>query len=309
MISVKNLSKFYDHFKAVDNLSFDIAPGNIVGFLGPNGAGKSTTMKMLTGFLPPSEGEIFIKERSIDSDAKAIQRDIGYLPEGAPAYGDMTVWQFLHFIADVRRLKGAHRKERLYDVIHRVELGDVLNRPIDNLSKGFKRRVGLAQAILHDPDILILDEPTDGLDPNQKHHVRQLIEDLSREKIVIISTHILEEVAAVCNRVMIIADGQLRFDDTPEVLRHRSRFCNAVSLRLSYAADISGLAELDGIDEMEIDRKTGLVTLFPESGKHIFHAINEYVTQRRLPVDTLTLETGRLDEVFRDITTAEVANG
>ena len=309
MISVKNLSKFYDHFKAVDNLSFDISPGNIVGFLGPNGAGKSTTMKMLTGFLPPSEGEIFIKERSIDSDAKAIQRDIGYLPEGAPAYGDMTVWQFLHFIADVRRLKGAHRKERLYDVIHRVELGDVLNRPIDNLSKGFKRRVGLAQAILHDPDILILDEPTDGLDPNQKHHVRQLIEDLSREKIVIISTHILEEVAAVCNRVMIIADGQLRFDDTPEVLRHRSRFCNAVSLRLSYAADISGLAELDGVDEMEIDRKTGLVTLFPEPGKHIFHAINEYVTQRRLPVDTLTLETGRLDEVFRDITTAEVANG
>ena len=309
MISVKNLSKFYDHFRAVDNLSFDIAPGNIVGFLGPNGAGKSTTMKMLTGFLPPSEGEIFIKERSIDSDAKVIQRDIGYLPEGAPAYGDMTVWQFLHFIADVRRLKGAHRKERLYDVIHRVELGDVLNRPIDNLSKGFKRRVGLAQAILHDPDILILDEPTDGLDPNQKHHVRQLIEDLSREKIVIISTHILEEVAAVCNRVMIIADGQLRFDDTPEVLRHRSRFCNAVSLRLSYAADISGLAELDGVDEMEIDRKTGLVTLFPEPGKHIFHAINEYVTQRRLPVDTLTLETGRLDEVFRDITTAEVANG
>ena len=309
MISVKNLSKFYDHFKAVDNLSFDIAPGNIVGFLGPNGAGKSTTMKMLTGFLPPSEGEIFIKERSIDSDAKVIQRDIGYLPEGAPAYGDMTVWQFLHFIADVRRLKGAHRKERLYDVIHRVELGDVLNRPIDNLSKGFKRRVGLAQAILHDPDILILDEPTDGLDPNQKHHVRQLIEELSREKIVIISTHILEEVAAVCNRVMIIADGQLRFDDTPEVLRHRSRYCNAVSLRLSYAADISGLAELDGVDEMEIDRKTGLVTLFPEPGKHIFHAINEYVTQRRLPVDTLTLETGRLDEVFRDITTAEAANG
>jgi ABC-2 type transport system ATP-binding protein len=309
MISVKNLSKFYDHFKAVDNLSFDIAPGNIVGFLGPNGAGKSTTMKMLTGFLPPSEGEVFIKERSIDSDAKAIQRDIGYLPESAPAYGDMTVWQFLHFIADVRRLKGAHRKERLYDVIHRVELGDVLNRPIDSLSKGFKRRVGLAQAILHDPDILILDEPTDGLDPNQKHHVRQLIEDLSREKIVIISTHILEEVAAVCNRVMIIAEGQLRFDDTPEVLRHRSRYCNAVSLRLSYAADISGLAELDGVDEMEIDRKTGLVTLFPEPGKHIFHAINEYVTQRRLPVDTLTLETGRLDEVFRDITTAEVANG
>lgn len=309
MISVKNLSKFYDHFKAVDNLSFDITPGNIVGFLGPNGAGKSTTMKMLTGFLQPSEGEILIKGRSIVTEAKSIQRDIGYLPEGAPAYGDMTVWQFLHFIADIRRLKGDYRKERLYDVIKRVELADVLNRPIDNLSKGFKRRVGLAQAIIHDPDILILDEPTDGLDPNQKHHVRKLIEDLSREKIVIVSTHILEEVAAVCNRVMIIANGQLRFDDTPEVLRHRSRFCNAVSLRLSYAADISGLAELDGVEEMEIDRKTGVVTLFPEPGKHIFHVINDYLTQRRLPVDSLTLETGRLDEVFRDITTAEVVNG
>ncbi|OFI32553.1 ABC transporter ATP-binding protein [Alteromonas lipolytica] len=309
MISVKNLSKFYDHFKAVDNLSFDIKPGDIVGFLGPNGAGKSTTMKMLTGFMQPSEGEIYIKEQSLASEAKAIQRDIGYLPEGAPAYGDMTVWQFLHFIADVRRLKGEHRKARLFDVIKRVELADVLNRPIDNLSKGFKRRVGLAQAILHDPDILILDEPTDGLDPNQKHHVRQLIEDLSRDKIVIISTHILEEVSAVCNRVMILANGQLRFDDTPEALRHRSRYCNAVSLKLSYAADISGLAELEGVEEMEIDRKSGLVTLFPEPGKHIFHVINEYVTQRRLPVDTLTLETGRLDEVFRYITTAEVTHG
>lgn len=286
MISVKNLSKHYYHFKAVDDLSFDIAPGNIVGFLGPNGAGKSTTMKMLTGFLPPTSGDIVIQDKRYASDAKAIQRNIGYLPEGAPAYGDMTVWQFLHFIADVRGL-----------------------RPIDNLSKGFKRRVGLAQAILHDPDILILDEPTDGLDPNQKHHVRQLIEDLSKEKIVVISTHILEEVTAVCNRVMIIANGQLRFDDTPNALRHQSRFCNAVSLKMSYAADISGLAELEGVEEMEIDRKTGLVTLFPEPGKHIFHVINEYVTQRRLPVETLTLEQGRLDEVFRDITTREVSHG
>ncbi len=309
MISVKNLSKHYNQFKAVDDLSFDIVPGNIVGFLGPNGAGKSTTMKMLTGFLPPTSGDIIIQEKRYATDAKAIQRSIGYLPEGAPAYGDMTVWQFLHFIADVRGLKGESRKQRLYDVIARVELAEVLNRPIDNLSKGFKRRVGLAQAILHDPDILILDEPTDGLDPNQKHHVRQLIEDLSKEKIVVISTHILEEVTAVCNRVMIIANGQLRFDDTPNALRHQSRFCNAVSLKMSYAADISGLAELEGVEEMEIDRKTGLVTLFPEPGKHIFHVINEYVTQRRLPVETLTLEQGRLDEVFRDITTREVSHG
>lgn len=308
-ITVNHLTKVYGTQKALDGISFEAEKGKITGFLGPNGAGKSTTMKMLTGFLPPTSGDIVIQDKRYASDAKAIQRNIGYLPEGAPAYGDMTVWQFLHFIADVRGLKGAARKARLFDVIGRVELADVLNRPIDNLSKGFKRRVGLAQAILHDPDILILDEPTDGLDPNQKHHVRQLIEDLSKEKIVVISTHILEEVTAVCNRVMIIANGQLRFDDTPNALRHQSRFCNAVSLKMSYAADISGLAELEGVEEMEIDRKTGLVTLFPEPGKHIFHVINEYVTQRRLPVETLTLEQGRLDEVFRDITTREVSHG
>lgn len=309
MISVQKLSKYYNDFKAVDNISFDVSPGDIVGFLGPNGAGKSTTMKMLTGFLPPSEGDILFNEQSIQTATKSIQKQIGYLPEGAPAYGEMTVWQFLHFIADVRRLKGQHRKKRLADVIERVELVEVLNRPIDNLSKGFKRRVGLAQAIIHDPNILILDEPTDGLDPNQKRHVRQLIEDMSKEKVVIISTHILEEVAAICNRVMIIAKGQLKFDNTPLALRHRSRFCNAVSLKLSYAADISGLAELPGVAEMEIDRKTGMVTLFPEPEQHIFHGISEYVTQRKFPIETLFLESGRLDEVFHSITTGGKNDG
>lgn len=308
MISVQHLSKFYNSFRAVDDISFDVSGGDIVGFLGPNGAGKSTTMKMLTGFLPPTQGDILFDEQSIRSATKTIQQKIGYLPEGAPAYGEMTVWQFLHFIADVRQLKGTKRKERMAHVIERVELVDVLNRPIDNLSKGFKRRVGLAQAIIHDPDILILDEPTDGLDPNQKRHVRQLIEDLSKQKIVIISTHILEEVAAVCNRVMIMASGQLKFDDTPQALRQQSRYCNAVSLKLSYAADISGLAELPGVEEMTIDKKSGLVTLFPGTDQHIFHAVNEYVTQRKLPVETLLLESGRLDEVFHSITTSEGAH-
>lgn len=302
MICVKNLSKHFGGFTAVDNLTFDIKPGEVVGFLGPNGAGKSTTMKMLTGFLTPTGGEIRISDLAMEQSAKKIQQKIGYLPEGAPAYGEMTPLQFLNFIAQVRGLKSEQKKSRIKDVIDQVELHEVLNKPIDNLSKGFKRRVGLAQAILHDPDILILDEPTDGLDPNQKHQVRTLIQNLAKDKIVIISTHILEEVSAVCNRVMIIAEGKLLFDNTPESLLSKSRYYKAVTLHLSYSTDISGLAELNGVKDMEVEQKTGRVTLFPEADTDILHLVTEHIQQRKLPVDTLFVENGRLDQVFRDIT-------
>ena len=305
MISVKHLSKSFGQFEAVKDLSFDVKPGDIVGFLGPNGAGKSTTMKMLTGFLSPSSGHIEINGLALEKHLKAIQSQIGYLPEGAPAYGDMTVYQFLLFIANVRKLKGDARKQRLAKVIEQTQLGEVLDKPIEQLSKGFKRRVGLAQAIIHDPQILILDEPTDGLDPNQKHQVRQLIQTLALDKIVIVSTHILEEVAAVCNRVMIIADGEMRFNDTPMALQQTSRYFNAVTITLSYAADISGLAEVEGVEEMEVDRLTGAVTLFPEPGVAILPAISEHIQHRRLPVDSIHVETGRLDEIFRTITSKE----
>lgn len=307
MICVKNLSKSFGDFRAVDDLTFDIKPGDVVGFLGPNGAGKSTTMKMLTGFLAPSSGEIRIADMAIDTSTKAIQEKIGYLPEGAPAYGDMTPLQFLHFIAKVRGLKGQQATSRIDEVVRQVELQQVLDKPIDTLSKGFKRRVGLAQAILHDPQILILDEPTDGLDPNQKHQVRELIQNLSKDKIVIISTHILEEVSAVCNRVMIIAEGKLLFDNTPLALLQKSRYHQAVSLHMSYSADISGLAELEGVGDMEVDQQSGRVTLFPEPGKDILHKVTEHVQLRKLPVDTLFVEQGRLDQVFREITDAEEA--
>ena len=302
MICVKNLSKHFGDFSAVNDLTFEIKPGEVVGFLGPNGAGKSTTMKMLTGFLKPNSGEIRIADMAMDQSAQKIQEKIGYLPEGAPAYGEMTPLQFLNFIAQVRGLKSADKKARINDVIQQVELQEVLDKPIDNLSKGFKRRVGLAQAILHDPDILILDEPTDGLDPNQKHQVRTLIQNLAKDKIVIISTHILEEVSAVCNRVMIIAEGKLLFDNTPEALLSRSRYYKAVTLHLSYSTDISGLAELDGVKDMEVEQKSGRVTLFPETDKDILHLVTEHIQQRKLPVDTLFVENGRLDQVFRDIT-------
>lgn len=307
MIYVNKLTKAFGDFVAVKDLSFNVAPGDVVGFLGPNGAGKSTTMKMLTGFLKPTGGEILFNDLSILDDAKKIQRNIGYLPEGAPAYGDMTPLQFLHFIAKVRGLKGEHKIERINTVIKQVELSSVLDKPIDNLSKGFKRRVGLAQAILHDPDILILDEPTDGLDPNQKYQVRELIQNLSKDKIVIISTHILEEVAAVCNRVMIISNGQLLFNNTPQELLKKSRYYKAVTLHISYSTDISGLLELPGVEDMEVDRESGRVTLFPEPDTDILHHVTEHIQSRRLPVDTLFVEQGRLDQVFRDMTKEESA--
>jgi len=218
MLEIQHLTKYYGQHKVVDDLSFGCGPGEVLGFLGPNGAGKSTTMKMVTGFVEPSSGTARICDHDIHSDRLAAQRCIGYLPEGAPCYAEMTPAQFLNFIADVRALPAAQRRDRIDAVISLLHLEPVLTQSIDTLSKGFKRRVGLAQAILHDPDVLILDEPTDGLDPNQKHEVRELIRSMSAEKLIVISTHILEEVAAVCTRAIIIADGRLLVDDTPEKL-------------------------------------------------------------------------------------------
>lgn len=308
MILVKNLCKVFDEHRAVDDLSFEIAPGDVVGFLGPNGAGKSTTMKMLTGFLPATSGSIEINGLSYTgstSDALETKQNIGYLPEGAPAYSDMTVYQFLYFIAQVRKIPKSERKQAIAKVSEQVQLAQVLNKKIENLSKGFKRRVGIAQAIIHDPKILILDEPTDGLDPNQKHQVRQLIHNLASDKIVIVSTHILEEVSAVCNRVIIIADGKKCFDDTPDVLKSRSKFHNAVTLKLSYLSDISGLLELNGVVDMKHDRMTNRVTVFAEPGVNILSQVTSHIQQQQMPVDMIFPEEVKLDDVFREITTSK----
>ncbi|MDH3894661.1 MAG: ABC transporter ATP-binding protein, partial [Chromatiales bacterium] len=202
MIKTDNLTKRYGDLTAVDHLSFTVEPGEVLGFLGPNGAGKSTTMKMLTGFIAPTSGTASICGHDIAGDPLPAKKRIGYLPEGAPSYGEMSVRGFLEFIARIRGLDGKNRRDRLDDVIERLHLGHVLPQTIETLSKGFKRRVGLAQAVLHDPEVLILDEPTDGLDPNQKHEVRSLIQDMSADKIIIVSTHILEEVEAVCSRAV-----------------------------------------------------------------------------------------------------------
>jgi ABC-2 type transport system ATP-binding protein len=222
MIEISHLSKRYGALTAVDDISFSVEPGQVLGFLGPNGAGKSTTMKMITGFLSPTSGSVRVCGHDVESAPLAAKACMGYLPEGAPSYGEMSVRGFLEFIADVRGLSGDRRRSRLDDVISRLGLGGVLEQVIETLSKGFRRRVGLAQALLHDPQVMILDEPTDGLDPNQKHEVRALINAMSKDKIIVISTHILEEVDAVCNRAIIIASGRILADDTPKGLAARS---------------------------------------------------------------------------------------
>ena len=220
LLEVKNLTKKFGPLTAVDNISFKVNKGDVLGFLGPNGAGKSTTMKMITGFLTPSSGTAIVCGNDIIEQPIRVKKSIGYLPEGAPLYGDMTAGSFLNFIAEMRGINKQSRSHLVESIIEKINLNEVVFRPIDTLSKGFKRRVGLAQAMIHDPDLLILDEPTDGLDPNQKFEVRQLLKDLSKNKAIVISTHILEEVDAVCTRAMVIARGKLLANSTPKGLRN-----------------------------------------------------------------------------------------
>lgn len=219
MIEASGLRKRYGRLTAVDGVSFRAEPGEVLGFLGPNGAGKSTTMRMIAGFLVPTEGTAKVCGHDVQDDAMAARRVLGYLPEGAPSYAEMTPRRLLEFIADLRGLRGETRRTRMNFAIQRLALESVLSQNIDTLSKGFRRRLGLAVAILHDPQALILDEPTDGLDPNQKHEVRTLIARMSKNKAIVLSTHILEEVEAVCTRAIIIARGRILFDGSPADLQ------------------------------------------------------------------------------------------
>ena len=218
LIEVDKLTKSFGPFIAVDNISFSLKRGEVLGFLGPNGAGKTTTMRMITGFLSPTEGSIKVCDNDVAKYPLEIKEKIGYVPEGAPLYGEMTVLNFLKFIAEVRKIPKSKIDAAIDNTIKILGLELVLFQQLETLSKGYKRRVGLSQAILHDPDILILDEPTDGLDPNQKHEVRKLIKEMSSTKAIIISTHILEEVDAVCTRAMIIAKGRMIIDKSPKEL-------------------------------------------------------------------------------------------
>jgi len=309
MIEIEGLTKSFGPITAVAGIDLKVERGEVLGFLGPNGAGKSTTMKMITGFLAPTSGRARVCGFDVENKPLAAQRMIGYLPEGAPAYGDMTPRQFLAFIAEVRGFSGSEAKRRIADSVEKTELDHVLDQPIETLSKGFKRRVGLAQAVLHDPPVLIMDEPTDGLDPNQKHSVRELLRAMAPRKAIIVSTHLLEEVEAICTRAVIIDRGRIVADGTPAQLLARSRHHNAVTLTLpAQGADAikAKLKSLSGVATVEqTERGDGAVelTCFPRSGALLIDNVIGVAAAEKWDVKELYAEPGRLDEVFRSITT------
>ncbi len=308
MIEASGLSKSFGPFKAVDSISFTVQPGEVLGFLGPNGAGKSTTMKMIAGFLAPTAGSAKVAGHDVISQPMAARSALGYLPEGAPAYGEMEVAAFLEFIAAVRSIPVEQRTKRLESTVARLQLGDVLRQPIDTLSKGFRRRVGLAAAIIHDPPVLILDEPTDGLDPNQKHEVRTLIRELAGQRTILLSTHILEEVEAVCTRAIIIARGKLLIDATPAQLLAKSRYDGAVSVKATDS--VAAMAALEGLPQaagFRIDEHDSRVYVFARNHAALGEPVADRLRQRQIQFSELRIEHGRLDDVFRAITTGEAA--
>ena len=304
MIEIENLTRRFGAFVAVDHISFRLERGEVLGFLGPNGAGKSTTMKMITGFLSPTSGTVRVGGHDVQRDPIAVKECIGYLPEGAPLWADMSAGRFLEFVAGVRGLSRAARIDRIRDVVEKTQIGSILAQPIDTLSKGFKRRVCLAQALLHDPDVLILDEPTDGLDPNQKYEVRQLIAEMSKEKAIIISTHILEEVEAVCTRAIIIANGRIVADETPAALLARSDHHNAVSLQIIGDIDIARqlLQDLPMVSSVEVGKRNGLLVR-PKDGARILNEVRIAMRGHDITIGEIHIARGHLDQVFRSITT------
>ena len=306
MLEIRHLVKHFGPLKAVDDISFTVPRGEMLGFLGPNGAGKSTTMKMITGFLAPTSGIAIICGHDIATQPIPAKRCIGYLPEGAPAYPDMTPADFLDFIAHIRGFAGAEAKRRIGRIVEMIHIAEVLHQPIETLSKGYKRRVGVAQALLHDPEVLILDEPTDGLDPNQKYEMRKIITAMRPEKAIIISTHLLEEVEAVCSRAIIIAHGRILADGTPAELAERSRYHNAVRLAIA-AADPrvrDDLLRLPGVAAVEpVSGGEGeALMIFAEPGRTVLTHVADLARAHGWEVAGLRVERGRLDDVFREIT-------
>jgi ABC-2 type transport system ATP-binding protein len=305
MIELDHLTKRFGALVAVDDISMSVSRGEVLGFLGPNGAGKSTTMKIVAGFLEPTSGIAKICGHDVTVDPVAVKRRIGYLPEGAPTYGDMTPMSYLGFIAEIRGFDGAEKRRRVDMSVERLGLERVLRQPIETLSKGYKRRVGFAQAILHDPEVLIMDEPTDGLDPNQKRLVRSLIHEMAAEKAIVISTHILEEVDAVCNRVVMIAGGRLLADGTPASLRARAKDHNALLLRVvpdKVEAARVKISAIDGVSTVEtVTRRDGAVILRVPAGTNAATVVAALGAEN-IAVEELMNEVGMLDDVFYDIT-------
>lgn len=317
MISVENLVKDFGQKRAVNNVSFAVKKGEILGFLGPNGAGKSTTMRMITGFIPPTSGRVTVGGHDVAEDPIAAKRLIGYLPESAPCYSDMTVRGFLGFTAEIRGLKGSRKIEAIERVVGLCFLEKVLDQSVDTLSKGFRHRTCLAQALIHDPEVLVLDEPTDGLDPNQKHEIRQLLKRFGQTKAIVFSTHILEEVDAVCTRAIIIDRGQVVANGTPEELRSRHESAGSVRFKAYGLAPDAARIKLSGLPlaaRVVMDgENAGLVArVFPRdrgSAGDLTRSIADLAGREGWALRELTTDEGRLDEVFRSITLSDTAKG
>ena len=309
MIKVRNLKKTFGPKVAVNGVSFTVEKGEVLGFLGPNGAGKSTSMRMITGFIPPTSGEVSIGGFDIVNQPIEAKRLIGYLPENAPSYADMSVGGFLAFAAELRGMRGVERSKAVDRAIEMCFLEAVRHQSIETLSKGFRHRTGFAQSIIHDPEVLILDEPTDGLDPNQKHEVRMLIRRMGEKKAIIFSTHILEEVEAVCSRAIIIDRGTIVANGTPQELKRRSENAGAVTLSLAegLAATVTAkVNQISGVARSVVVSESPLtVRAFP--GKNgdsadVALALGEVAAREKWRIRELHTEEGRLDEVFRSIT-------
>lgn len=310
MIQVKNLAKSFGPKRAVDGISFNVEVGEVLGFLGPNGAGKSTTMRMITGFIPPTEGTVVIGGYDIQENPIEAKKLLGYLPENAPAYTDMSVYGFLNFVAELRGLRGEEKKKAVHRVIEMCFLEAVVNQSVDTLSKGYRHRTCFAQSIIHDPPVLVLDEPTDGLDPNQKHEVRTLIKRMGEKKAIIFSTHILEEVEAACTRAIIIDRGKIVANGTPDELKMRSELAGTVILKVRDVSPdlvVQKVSELSCVKRASIINSNGSVSVrvYPrpnlENGA-LAQAVGNLAIQQQWKIEELHTDEGRLDEVFRSIT-------
>ena len=313
MIKVENLTKTFGPKVAVNDVSFTVQRGEVLGFLGPNGAGKSTTMRMVTGFLPPTAGRVTIGTHDMLEDPVPAKRLIGYLPESAPCYSDMTVHGFLSFAAEIRGLRGDAIKTAVHRAVEMCFLENVLHQSVDTLSKGYRHRTCFAQSIIHDPEILVMDEPTDGLDPNQKHEIRQLIKRMGEKKAIIFSTHILEEVEAVCTRAIIIDRGTVVANGTPQELKRKAPNAGAILLRVSGVAAeaVTGkLRAVDGTERVQLVKdENGTVTarVFPKSSSNGEFSKAVGAAAQGWRVEELHIEEGKLDEYFRSITASDTA--